>query len=291
MAQLSKYSRKDLRGVAREAYRELKPEQYENEVDLSRSHLNLNMNPNIEWVPLESKDCSEKLIRAVDDRVDEIVRETMDGKYPKNEVHFGSWVVTCPENLPQNPKFDRRLNAINFLAYAYDFCQERYGEKNIIDGIIHCDETHEHITIIGVPQCVSRKSGKPTISAASLYQRQELQDFHKDLDKYMENIYGVKNLIVRPEEERSRDPKNLSLREYKLLKAQAGNNQEFADLTKGAVRKADKIVSVAQKKADAIVAEAERKAAEILAQARAQTRALPQMPNQPQQGGYERTYA
>ena len=83
----------------------------------------------------------------------------------------------------------------------------------------------------------------------------------------------------------------MTLREYKLLMAQSGSNQEFADLTRGAVRKADKIVSVAQKKADAIVAEAERKAAEILAQARAQTRALPQVPQQTQQGGYERTYA
>ena len=107
----------------------------------------------------------------------------------------------------------------------------------------------------------------------------------------MEQQYGIKNLIIRSEEEREKDPKNLTLREYKLLMAQAGNNQAYADLTKGAVRKADKIVSTAQKKADAIVAEAEKKAAEILANARAQSRALPQVPPTTQHTGYDRTYA
>lgn len=320
---LQKYSRKELKRVAAEAYRELPADKYENLVDLSRSHLDRNMNGEIEWTPLESMNCSTKLIRAIDDRVDTIVREKMDGKYPKNEVKFGGIAITLPRLLAEIDEEElkalaeytgtplekmrevlKESKSITFFQHVWNFFCDRYGEDNVIDMVIHRDEGilmdgprkgervgEDHATLYIVPECISRKSHKPTISAASMWDRTELQSLHKDLDAYMEQQYGMKNLIIRPEEEREKDPKNLTLREYKLLMAQSGSNQEFADLTKGAVRKADKIVSVAQKKADAIVAEAERKAAEILAQARAQTRALPQVPKQPQQDGYERTYA
>lgn len=320
---LQKYSRKELKRVAAEAYRELPDDKYENLVDLNRSHLDRNMNGEIEWTPRVSKDCSTKLIRAIDDRVDTIVREKMDGKYPKNEVKFGGIIITLPRQLAEIDEEELKAMAeqtgtpvetmrellkesksITFFYHVWDFFRNRYGEDNVIDMVIHRDEGilqdgprkgervgEDHGSLYVVPECISRKNGRPTISAASMWDRKELQSLHKDLDAYMEKQYGIKNLIIRPEEEREKDPKNLTLREYKLLMAQAGNNQAYADLTKGAVRKADKIVSVAQQKADAIVAEAEKKAAEILANARAQSRALPQVPKQPQQGGYDRTYA
>lgn len=320
---LQKYSRKELKRVAAEAYRELPDDKYENLVDLNRSHLDRNMNGEIEWTPRVSKDCSTKLIRAIDDRVDTIVREKMDGKYPKNETKFGGIIITLPRQLAEIDEEELKAMAeqtgtpletmrellkesksITFFYHVWDFARDRYGEDNVIDMVIHRDEGilmdgprkgervgEDHATLYIVPECISRKSHKPTISAASMWDRTELQSLHKDLDAYMEKQYGIKNLIIRPEEEREKDPKNLTLREYKLLMAQAGNNQAYADLTKGAVRKANKIVSVAQQKADAIVAEAEKKAAEILANARAQSRALPPVPQQTQHTGYDRTYA
>jgi hypothetical protein len=320
---LEKYSRRELKRIAAEAYRELPEDKYENLVDLSRSHLDRNMNCDIDWTPGVSKDCSTKLIRAIDDRVDTIVREKMDGKYPKNEVKFGGIAITLPRQLAEIDEDEVRTMAeqtgtqldtmrellkqsksITFFNHAWDFFCNRYGEDNVIDMVIHRDEGilmdgphkgervgEDHATLYFVPECISRKNGKPTISAASRWDRKELLSMHRDLDQYMEQKYGIKHLIIRSEEERATDPKNLTLREYKLLMAQAGNNEEFANLTQGAVRKADKIVYTAQKKADAIVAEAEKKAAEIMAQAKAQTRALPQMPQQTQHGGYEPTYA
>ena len=320
---LQKYSRKELKRVAAEAYRELPEDKYENLVDLSRSHLDRNTNSDIDWTPGVSKDCSTKLIRAIDDRVDTIVREKMDGRYPKNEVKFGGIAITLPRQLAEIDEEELRTMAeqtgtplnimrellkqsksITFFDHVWVFFCDRYGADNVIDMIIHRDEGilmdgphkgervgEDHATLYFVPECISRKSHKPTISAASMWDRTELQSLHKDLDAYMEQQYGIKNLIIRSEEEREKDPKNLTLREYKLLMAQAGNNQAYADLTKGAVRKADKIVSTAQKKADAIVAEAEKKAAEILANARAQSRALPQVPPTTQHTGYDRTYA
>jgi hypothetical protein len=285
---LQKYSRKELKRVAAEAYRELPDDKYENLVDLNRSHLDRNMNGEIEWTPRVSKDCSTKLIRAIDDRVDTIVRGKMDGRYPKNEVKFGGIIITLPRQLAEIDEEELKAMAeqtgtpletmkellkesksITFFYHVWDFFRNRYGEDNVIDMVIHRDEGilqdgprkgervgEDHATLYIVPECVSRKSHKPTISAASMWDRTELQSLHKDMDAYMEQQYGIKNLIIRSEEEREKDPKNLTLREYKLLMSQSGNNQAYADLTKGAVRKADKIVSTAQKKADAIVAEA-----------------------------------
>lgn len=321
---LEKYSRKDLKRIAKEAYRELPEDRYENLVDLSRSHRDYNMNSDIEWDPGVSKDCSTKLIRAIDDRVDTIVNETMGGKYPKNETKFGGIAITLPRQLAEvddeAAKHLAELTGIadlevhklalkesqsnRFFDHVWDFFRNRYGEDNVIDMVVHRDEGilkdgphkgervgEDHGTLYMVPQCISRKNGKPTISAASMWDRTELQNLHKDLDKYMEQQYGIKNLIIRPESEREKDPKNLTLREYKLMMAGAGNDGAYADLTKGAVRKADRIVYTAQKKADAIVAEAEKKAAEILAQAKAQTRALPHVPPTTPTSGYEHTYA
>lgn len=313
---LEKYSRSDLKRITREAYRELEKDKYENFVDLSRSHWDMNFNYDISWMPGESTDCSAKFIRKLDDRVDTIVAEKMGGKYPKNEVKFGGIVITLPRPIAEITEEDEQRFAflppegkdevmknhksITFFNHVYDFFCNRYGADNIIDMIVHRDEGinnngervgEDHATLYIVPECISRKNGKPTISAASMWDRKELLSMHRDLDQYMEQQYGIKHLIIRSEEERANDPKNLTLREYKLLMANAGNADVYADLTKGARRQANKIVSVAQKKADAIVAEAEKKAAEILAKAQAHNRELPQMPQQTQHGGYDRTYA
>ena len=156
---LQKYSRKELKRVAAEAYRELPEDKYENLVDLSRSHLDRNTNSDIDWTPGVSKDCSTKLIRAIDDRVDTIVREKMDGRYPKNEVKFGGIAITLPRQLAEIDEEELRTMAeqtgtplnimrellkqsksITFFDHVWVFFCDRYGADNVIDMIIHRDE-------------------------------------------------------------------------------------------------------------------------------------------------------
>lgn len=321
---LEKYSRADLRRIMRETYRELDKDKYENFVDDRRTHLDYNKSSDdIEWEPGVSTDCSAKFIRKLDDRVDTIVEETMDGKYPKNEVKFGGIVITLPRVLAEVTEEDlksmaeagypadkpevlaemiKATRSFEFFDHAWNFFRDRYGAENVIDMVVHRDEGinekgervgEDHGTLYVVPQCTSRKNGKPTISAASRWDQKELQSVHRDLDQYMEEQYGIKHLIIRSEDERMKDPKNLTLREYKILMAQAGDNQAYADLTRGAIRKADKIVKLSQQKADAIIREAQEEAAKILAAAKAQSRALPQVPNMTPTGdsGYDRSYA
>ncbi len=234
MAHIDKFSRQDLRKVLKETYREYDdPDKYENEVDPSRTHLNWSMR-------FKS---SYEFMQALDDRVADLINNTMGGKAPKLEPKFVSWVMTAPKCLHGD---DAKLKL--FFTEFYKFCQERYGKDNIIDGVVHMDETSPHMTVYIVPECISRKSGKPTISAATRFQRNELRMFHSDFDKVCENLFGQPNLIVRSEEERLADPKNLTLRELKA-----------GQMLNEATAKAQQIVADAQRNADEIVRQADEK--------------------------------
>ena len=244
MAHIEKYSRQDLRKVLKETYREWDdPDKYENEVDLSRSHLNYNMNPNIKWTPLQDKVCSDTFMHYLEDRVTDLIVNTMGGQPPKLPPKFVSWVITLPQPL-QGDDAKAKL----FFEEFYKFCQERYGKDNVIDGVVHNDETSPHMTVYIVPECISRKSGKPTISAATRFQRNELRMFHSDFDKVCEKLFGQANLVVRTEEERLNDPKNLTLREYKVNKAMEEAETKAQQLVADAQRNADEIVRDADEK-------------------------------------------
>jgi hypothetical protein len=234
MAHIDKFSRQELRRVLKETYREYDdPDKYENDVDPSRTHLNYSMR-------FKS---SYEFMQALDDRVTDLINNTMGGKAPKLEPKFVSWVMTAPKCLHDD---DAKLKL--FFTEFYKFCQERYGKDNVIDGVVHMDETSPHMTVYIVPECISRKSGKPTISAATRFQRNELRMFHSDFDKVCEKLFGQPNLVVRTEEERLADPKNLTLRELKA-------SQTLAE----AETKAQELVADAQRNADAIVRQAEAK--------------------------------
>lgn len=234
MAHIDKFSRQELRRVLKETYREYDdPDKYENEVDPSRTHLNWSMR-------FKS---SYEFMQALDDRVADLINTTMGGKPPKLEPKFVSWVMTAPKCLHGD---DAKLKL--FFTEFYKFCQDRYGKDNIIDGVVHMDETSPHMTVYIVPECISRKSGKPTISAGTRFQRNELRMFHSDFDKVCEKLFGQPNLVVRSEEERLADPKNLTLRELKA-------SQTLAEAT----AKAQELVAEAQRNADEIVRQADEK--------------------------------
>lgn len=234
MAHIDKFSRQDLRKVLKETYREFDdPDKYENEVDPSRTHLNWSMR-------FKS---SYEFMQALDDRVADLINNTMGGKAPKLEPKYVSWVMTAPKCLHGD---DAKLKL--FFTEFYKFCQDRYGKDNIIDGVVHMDETSPHMTVYIVPECISRKSGKPTISAATRFQRNELRMFHSDFDKVCEKLFGQPNLVVRSEEERLADPKNLTLRELKA-----------SQMLNEATSKAQELVAEAQRNADEIVRQADEK--------------------------------
>ena len=72
MAHVDKYSRQELRRILKETYREYDdPSKYENAVDISRSHLNYNMNESIHG--------SYDFMNTLDDRVEDIINKENPG--------------------------------------------------------------------------------------------------------------------------------------------------------------------------------------------------------------------
>lgn len=174
MAIVKHYNKKAMGRVIKEAYRELNT--YKNNVDLSRSSENYHY---------EEHDNAKDMQVAIQKRVNEI----MQGRNIQDKTNLiSSWVVSLPKTF-------EREKSKEFFDTVYEFCVNRYGEKNVIDGIVHMDEDNPHIHVFLVPEAVSRKTGLNTVSSASKFTRTELSKFHTDLDKFCEQRFNQSKLV------------------------------------------------------------------------------------------------
>lgn len=95
-----------------------------------------------------------------------------------------SWVVTAPQDFPES---DEK----KFFRAAYDFMAERYGgEQNVVSAHVHMDEKTPHMHFAFVPVVEDAKRGDLKISAKEAINKQDLQTFHKDLSRHMEQPFG-----------------------------------------------------------------------------------------------------
>lgn len=219
MAHLDKFTRTDSRGVLKEAYRELR--KYKNNVDTSLSMNNYSM---------EGIRSSKEALKRVDARCAEV----MNGRKMQKQTNV---IVSCAYTLPEyfyDKPVDEQRKCFDAV---YRFIQDRYGKENVIDGVVHNDETTPHMTVYTVPVTTSRKTGNITVSSASLCTQKEFNTFHKDLESYMEKEFGVKGLALN-----GRTKGNFTLEELKertrvkeeqvLLKAKVEAEKEQLDKDK-----------------------------------------------------------
>lgn len=172
MARTEHYKKSQLRKVVNEHDRRQK--NYKNDVDLSRSNLNYTYGVS------DADEC----MQAVNRRVNEI----MNGQYLQTQASMAvEWVVTLPKELAGRDR--------EFFDEAWKFCSDRYGEENVIAGYVHMDEDRPHMHLLFVPEVTSRKTGRKTVSSASLMTKTECARFHDDLDKHCEHVFGQPNLI------------------------------------------------------------------------------------------------
>ena len=172
MAKTEHYRKSKLRKVVNEHDRRLT--KYKNDVDLSRSHLNYTYGVS------DADEC----MQAVNRRVNEI----MNGQYVQTQASVAcEWLVTCPKELVGRDR--------EFFDMVWDFCKDRYGEDNMISGYVHMDEVTPHMHMIFVPEAISKKTGRKTVSSASLMTKRECSRFHDDLDKRCEQVFGQAHLI------------------------------------------------------------------------------------------------
>ena len=210
MAHLDKFTRTDSRGVLKEAYREL--HKYKNNVDTSLSMNNYSM---------EGIKSSKEALKRVDARCAEV----MNGRKMQKQTNV---VVSCAYTLPEyfydKPADEQR----KCFDAVYRFIQDRYGKENVIDGVVHNDETTPHMTVYTVPVTTSRKTGNITVSSASLCTQKEFNTFHKDLESYMEKEFGVKGLALN-----GRTKGNFTLEELKeRTRVKEGQDKRDEELDK-----------------------------------------------------------
>ena len=234
MANCQQYKRSSARNVIAEATRELKS--YKNDVDRSRSHLNYNL--------IEGSDTRAQIMQKIDDRVRDVMGTNIRKQTKKNMKPLGTWIVTLPRELNGLNDDEKR----DFFETTLDFLGDRYGKENIVYANVHNDESQPHMHIGIVPVCTSRKTGKETVSAASMFTKKDLINFHKDLDKVMEKKYGQARLInngrtkgnytIEELKERKAVEERLTLRENNVRKAEmdlgireANLRQKEAELT------------------------------------------------------------
>lgn len=219
MAHLDKFTRTDSRGVLKEAYRELR--KYKNNVDTSLSMNNYSM---------EGIKSSKEALKKIDVRCADV----MNGRKMQKQTNV---IVSCAYTLPEyfyDKPVDEQRKCFDAV---YRFIQDRYGKENVIDGVVHNDETTPHMTVYTVPVTTSRKTGNITVSSASLCTQKEFNTFHKDLESYMEKAFGVKGLALN-----GRTKGNFTLEELKertrvkaeqvLLKAKVEAEKEQLDKDK-----------------------------------------------------------
>ena len=83
-----------------------------------------------------------------------------------------------------------------YFYLVHTFLADRYGKDNVISAEVHMDETTPHIHFAFVPEATSRKTGKKTVSSASLVTRKELWQVHRDLQDLMNITYGKNDYIL-----------------------------------------------------------------------------------------------
>lgn len=95
---------------------------------------------------------------------------------------MADWVVTLPEELKGTSEAEQR----RFFEETYGFLADRYGEKNVLAGVVHNDEKTPHMHFSFVPVVPDlRKPQRKKVSAKEVLTRKELQTFHQDLDAHL----------------------------------------------------------------------------------------------------------
>jgi len=139
------------------------------EIDISRTHLNYNLAPEREIGQ----------IGFIQQRKSEIKCQQR-----KDVNLMCSWVITAPKEMSAE---DTR----KFFEESYKFMANRYGgDKNVISAYVHMDENRPHMHFAFVPVVIDKKKGFEKVSAKEVITKTDLQTFHTDLSKHMEEVFG-----------------------------------------------------------------------------------------------------
>ena len=195
MAHLDHFPIKDVRNIMHEHERTAK--NYKNDVDLERSCLNFGYG-------LQTADDVAIGMKAR-------CADIMDGRKMPDNTTFSEWKATYPSTLCDEAKCmvwktdkegkkyqeevtyhkPRSLEHVRkFFDVVWYFTVNRYGKDNVLGAYVHMDETTPHIHFVIIPEAISRKTGKLTVSSASKFTKKELFAYQRDLQDEMIKVFG-----------------------------------------------------------------------------------------------------
>ena len=181
MANVETYKWSAMKSIIEEATREAS--HYKNNVDPERTPNNYSL--------IEGAETREQVVQKVRDRVEEVMGRDIRKQVKANMKPFGCWVIHLPIELNGLSDEEKR----DFFETSLDFLRDSYGEENIVMATVHMDEGRPHMHAGIVPVGTSRKTGKQTVSKASVFTMTDLRTFHDDLDAIMAEKYGQAKLI------------------------------------------------------------------------------------------------
>lgn len=140
------------------------------DIDKTRSYLNYNLSPNknLNQRELLNKRLSEVKILKRDD-VNIIC----------------SWIITLPKTIQENSEEEKI-----FFKESYNFLKNKYQEKNIVSAYVHKDEVTPHMHFCFIPVVKDKNKNIEKVSAKECVTREDLKNFHKELNNYMRNIFN-----------------------------------------------------------------------------------------------------
>ncbi len=143
-------------------------------IDESRSHLNRSYPTHVDGR------------RRLRERLDQVAP-----KRRKDAVTMIDWVVTLPESLSEAGEKAQ----MDFFRVSAAFLNKRYGEQNLVGAYLHFDETTPHLHYCFVP-VVTDPDGTERLCAKQLMSKKELNRFHKELDKTLEDYFDMPGLAL-----------------------------------------------------------------------------------------------
>lgn len=215
-------------------------------IDKSRTHLNYDLHTGETG---DGERGTPRLSERLQKRLDEVQHMSFKSRPDLNVMC--DWVITLPEDVP--PEKSKQ-----FFKAAYDFCCDRYGEKNVLSAWVHMDETTPHMHFSFVP-VVDNPDGTERLCAKAVINRTELQKFHRELQKSMEQqleqhvailngkTAGGNRTIAEMEAEKAQE--NLDLLEQKVVDAlqQLTALQAQTTTLKGSEQLAEEVLVTMQK--------------------------------------------
>lgn len=91
---------------------------------------------------------------------------------------LAGWVITSPKGLQDDEQRE-------FFQLSCNFLSERYGRENVVQAVVHMDETTPHLHFYFIPVVPDERHGGEKICCNDVLNRYELQHFHTDFQKYL----------------------------------------------------------------------------------------------------------